>query len=216
MRGPKKIHLILSVLMGALVVLALGAVAVFSLIFSNMGKEIKIEQQKLALEEERERSLIELGKNLQSLQNKYDLISKTVPDNKDVSRLVAQIEGLLCAGAERPDEGCITKSITFGAASAVPVELKSFALKDPALSQSFAKGDLYLLAMSVNLETSYSNFYRKLKDIENFSRYLHVSNILMQPERKRVNVTLDMYTYYLPNQPVQQDQETPTQTTEEQ
>lgn len=207
MRGPKKLHFTLVLFLTAVILIGFSGIALFAYAFSQSYKNIKIELTKNKLESDKIDKLMKLQANFKNLQSKADLIGRSLPDTKEASRLVSQIESLMCASNPRSEPGgsigeippCIIQTLSFGSTSPIPEELKAVALKDPALSQSFSKGDLALFTITLTVNTNYTDAYLKLKKMENFSRFFHISRVDLTPATaNNLNATFNMYTYYQP------------------
>src|SRR5947207_774772 len=138
MKGPRKIYLILISSLVLVGIVFVGTAVGIVLSLSTLTRQTKLENERLVLTEQKIKNLNVLANQLSSLKAQTDSVSKSLPTQKDSSKLVSQIEGLFCQSNPRSNV-CEVQSINFGSNN-LPEDLKAVALKDPNLSQSYAQG----------------------------------------------------------------------------
>lgn len=142
------------------------AVGVFGyLTISNIQSTGKEQEYRLNIISERENILAKLDKNYTSLEPDIERINIALPNEKESSKLMADLDTLAKNAGLRL---ILIQSVTSG---------KKATSEDPSLLQTI-KGDYgYEIPLEIKVEGGFSNFIGFIKQLENYQRLLNVTSL---------------------------------------
>lgn len=169
----KKVQLMLSLLFVLLALGFLGAEVYLYQVLMESQANITEQQYRIDKIDEREQILSNLSKKYTEIEDATNLINTALPDKKDSSRLMSDLDSLAV------ESGLKLKLLSSDASTSKK------SATDPGLLQTVNGNYGYELPLNISVEGSYSNFQIFIKKVENYQRLISITSIdISQPSIK--------------------------------
>lgn len=194
MSKAKKVYFIISGIFSLLVVTTLVTETLFFTKLLDL-QAITSEQiyysEKLA---EKEYILRLLEERYGIIENDIDIIMETLPEDKDASRLIADLNSIATKSSLK------FTNVESRTADTKSSSKKSTALTDPSLLQTVKGSYGYEMPLSIKVEGSYSNLVSFIESVEGYQRlvnivYIQIDRVEHETINDYVEVSLDITAY---------------------
>lgn len=173
MNNFKKFQIIFSIILVVTSLLVLGA-EIFSYGYlSQVQANITEQQYRLDKTDEREQILSDLTKKYNQIEDTTTLINTALPDKKDSSKLMADLDSLAA------DSGL--KLTLLSSDSTASKKTSS----QPELLQTISGQFGYELPLNVNVQGSFGSLQTFIKKVENYQRLINITSVEISQDQQK-------------------------------